>query len=60
MAFELPTKSDPFPDLSFDDLLAKLSPEELEKLTEELVDPDVSSNVFGRSLLSSLIVACSN
>ena len=34
-------KSDPYPDLDFDELLDKLSPEELEKLTEELVDPDV-------------------
>ena len=33
---------DPYPDMDFDDLLSKLTPEELEKLNDELIDPDVS------------------
>ena len=36
---------DPYPDLDFDDLLSKLSPEELEKLSDELIDPDVSYKI---------------
>ena len=40
-------KSDPYADVDLDELLAKLTPEELEKLQDELIDPDVSLHFFG-------------
>ena len=39
-------KSDPYADVDLDELLAKLTPEELEKLQDELIDPDVSRLFF--------------
>jgi len=52
--FALAKKEDKYEDVDFETLLEQLSPEEIEELSLELIDPDVSCRCLQES--KSLVV----